>query len=395
MTNLSAELPDLRRLQLTCLSIGIIAMAACLVELFFNRQQFFQSYLMAYIFWVGIPVGCFGLVMIHHLVGGTWGFVIQRPLEAAIRTFPVMAVLFLPIFFGLSDLYPWARPEVVAHDPVLKHKAPYLNVAFFSGRAVLYFAIWISVSYFLIKWSRDQERTGDNSFIERIQTLSGPGLVLYGSTVTFSVIDWIMSLEPHWSSTIYGMIFMVSHGLVALTFIVIVVFFLTRQEPLADVMAPWIFQDLGNLMLALIMLWAYTSFSQFLLVWVENLNHEIPWYLHRIFGGWRTMAISLVGLQFALPFLLLLSRMVKRSQGLFAVALLIAFMHLVEMFWFVAPAFHSSNFSISWTDVLAPIGLGALWIAAFLWQLPGRPLLPFRDPRFVAIVHKHELVKNG
>ncbi|MGE5303473.1 MAG: hypothetical protein ACM3TN_09115, partial [Alphaproteobacteria bacterium] len=177
---------------------------------------------------------------------------------------------------------------------------------------------------------------------------------------------------------------------------VIVVFFLSRREPLSDVIAPWILQDLGNLMLAFIMLWAYTSFSQFLLVWVENLNHEIPWYLHRMFGGWGTVGVSLVVLQFALPFLLLLSRMVKRKgQGLCAVAVLVAFMHLVEMLWFVAPAFHSSSFSISWTDVLAPVGIGGLWIAAFLWQLPGRALLPFRDPRFIAIVEEHEWVKNG
>lgn len=396
MTNLSAESRDLRSLQIATLSVGIIAIALSLLGAFSNRQQFFQSYLMAYVFWVGIPIGCFGLVMIHHLVGGTWGFIIQRPIEAAIRTFPVMAVLFLPLFFGMSDLYPWARPEIVAHDKTLQHKALYLNVPFFSLRFILYFAIWISVSYFLVKWSRDQDRTGDNSLVERLQTLSGPGLVLYGLTVTFSVIDWVMSLEPHWYSTIYGMIFMVSHGLVALTFIVIVVFFLSRREPLSEVIAPWILQDLGNLMLAFIMLWAYTSFSQFLLVWVENLNHEIPWYLHRMFGGWGTVGVSLVVLQFALPFLLLLSRMVKRkAQALCAVAVLVAFMHLVEMLWFVAPAFHTSAFSISWTDVLAPVGIGGLWIAAFLWQLPGQALLPFRDPRFIAIVEEHELVKNG
>src|SRR5437870_57663 len=224
---------------------------------FFDRQQFFRSYLMAYVFWLGIPLGCFGIVMIHHLVGGTWGFVIQRPLESAIRTFPVMALLFLPVFFGLPDLYVWARPEAVAHDKILQQKSLYLNVSSFSFRAALYFGIWILVGTFLTRWSREQDRTANTSLVERLQNLSGPGLVLYGLTVTFSAIDWLMSLEPRWYSTIFGMIFMVSHGLVALTFVIAVAYFLSRREPLGQIIAPWVFHDLGNLLLAFVMLWAY------------------------------------------------------------------------------------------------------------------------------------------
>jgi hypothetical protein len=396
MNDLNAELRDLTPLRRNSLIAGVIALAACVAGAFFDPRQFFHSYLTAYIFWLGIPLGCFGILMIHHLVGGTWGFVIQRPLESAIRTFPVMALLFLPVFFGISELYPWARPEVLAHDKTLQSKMLYLNAPFFAARAVLYFAIWISVGYLLSKWSREQDRTGDGTLVERLQTLSGPGLVLYGLTVTFSAIDWVMSLEPRWYSTIYGMIFMVSHGVVALAFIIVVVFFLSGRKPLSEVIAPWIFQDLGNLMLAFIMLWAYTSFSQFLLIWVENLVHEIPWYLRRLYGGWGAIGTSLVVLQFAFPFLLLLSRTVKRrAETLCGVAALIALMHLVEMFWFIEPAFHSSGFSISWMDALAPIGVGGLWFAAFVGQLSGRALLPFRDPRFIAIIKEHELVKNG
>ena len=396
MNDLDIKSPDLQPLRKKSLAVGVIGLALCLLGAYFDRRQFFQAYLMAYIFWLGIPLGCFAIVMMHHLVGGTWGFVIQRPLESAIQTFPVMAVLFLPLFFGLPDLYLWARPEALAQDKILQHKSVYLNPSSFSIRAVLYFAIWISVAYFLTKWSREQDRTTNGSLVERLQHLSAPGLVLYGLTVTFSVIDWLMSLEPRWWSTIYGMIFMVSYGLVALAFIIIVVYFLSQQERFSQFALPWVFQDLGNLLLSFIMLWAYLSFAQFLLVWVENLTEEIPWYLHRTAGGWTAIAAALIVFQFALPFVLLLSRTVKRQAAtLCGVAVLIVAMHLVEMFWFVVPAFHTTGFSISWMDVLAPIGIGGLWFAAFLWQLARRSLLPSCDPRFLAIVREHELVKNG
>ena len=396
MNHLDAASPGTEPVLKKSLATGVVALVLCFLGAFFDHQQFFRSYLTAYFFWLGIPLGCLGIVMIHHLVGGTWGFIIQRPLEAAIRTFPVMALLFLPLFFGLRDLYVWTQPEVVAHDTVLQQKTLYLNIPFFCLRTVFYFGIWISLGYCLTKWSREQDETPDASLVERLQTLSGPGLVLYGLTVTFSAIDWLMSLEPRWYSTIYGMLFVVSHGLVALAFVIGIVYFLSRRPPLSELIAPSVFQDLGNLLLAFVMLWAYLSFSQFLLIWVENLTKEIPWYLHRMAGGWGGIATSLIVLQFALPFLLLLSRAVKRKAATLAgVALLVALMHWVELIWFVAPTFHPTGFTIHWTTVLAPIGIGGVWFSAFLWQLEKQSLLPFRDPRFVAILEEHGLAKNG
>ena len=401
MNHFDATLTEVEPLRRQALIVGALALAVCLVGAYFDRPQFFRAYLMAYVFWLGVPLGCLGIIMIHHLVGGTWGFVIQRTLESAVRTFPLMALLFVPLCFGLSDLYIWTRPDVILDDPVLQQKSVYLNVPFFIARAIFYFAVWIAIGHWLTRWSVEQDRTGagaagDRSFVERLQTLSGPGLVLYGLTVTFSSIDWVMSLEPKWYSSIYGMIFMVSHGLVALAFAIVAVYFLSRREPLANIAAPWVFQDLGNLMLAFVMLWAYTSFSQFLIIWIENLQHEIPWYLHRLTGGWGVLAVLLVALQFALPFLLLLSRSVKqKTAALFGIAVLVAAMHLLEMLWFVAPTFHPAGFALHWTSIVAPLGIGGLWIGTFLWQLQGRALLPFRDPRFIAILEQHALVKNG
>lgn len=375
------------------LGVGILAVALCALSAYFNRQQFFRSYLFAYVFWAGIPVGCLGVIMIQHLVGGTWGFVIQRLLESAIRTLPVIALLFLPLFLGMPAIYSWARPDGVAQGAILQHQSIYLNIPSFALRTVLYFAIWITLGTLLTKWSEEQDRRVNPLLTQRLKALSGPGLVLYGLTVTFSTIDWVMSLEPRWYSTIYGMIFMVSDGLVALAFVIAASYFLWNRKPLAQVAQPWVLQDLGNMLLAFVMLWAYTSFSQFLLIWVENLQKEIPWYVYRLANGWGAVAITLAAMQFAVPFLLLLSRANKRrAETLCAIALLIVVMHQLELFWFVAPTFHPTGLSVHGLDVLTPIAIGGLWLSAFLGQLRGRSLVPLHDPRFVEVV---EEIKEG
>ena len=371
------------------LAVGGIALALCVVGAFIDPQQFFRSYLAAYIAWIAIPLGCWALLMLHHLVGGRWGFVIQRVLESAAQSFPLMAVLFVPILFGIQTLYPWARPEAVTADPVLQEKAGYLNIPFFIGRAVVYFAIWAGVSQLLSRWSLEQDRSGDTSLVARLQRLSGPGLVLYGLTVTFSAIDWLMSLEPHWYSTIYGMLYMVSYGLAGLAAVIVALYLLENEKPLVQVLAPERFQDLGNLLLALVMFWAYVNFSQFLLVWAENLAEEIPWYLQRLRGGWQWVALALVIFQFALPFLLLLARAVKcRARTLALVAAAILFMHWVDVIWMIEPSFYPGQFHFHWLDVVALIGIGGIWLAVFLTYLKSRSLVPLRDPRFAELLER-------
>jgi hypothetical protein len=371
------------------LAVGFIALLLCAGGALIQPQPFFRAYLSAYIFWIGIPVGCLALLMLHHLVGGRWGFMIQRVLEASIRTLPLMALLFIPLLFGLPDLYPWARAEIVAADPLLQHKAAYLNIPFFIARAVIYFAIWAVVGHLLSKWSVEQDRTADPTLIQKMQRLSGPGLLLYGLTVTFSAIDWIMSLEPKWYSTIFGMIFIVSDGLTALAFVIVVSHLIQNEAPLARVVSADRFHDLGNLLLALVMLWAYMHFSQFLLIWSGNLVEEIPWYLNRIGGGWEWVAIAFIVFLFALPFALLLSRTTKRSIAMLArVAAVILVMHWLVVLWMVAPSFHPAHFHIHWMDIVAPIGIGAVWLGAFLGHLKARSLLPLHDPRFADLLEQ-------
>jgi hypothetical protein len=376
-------------MQKRSLAVGLIAAVLCAGGALIFPPVFFRAYLSAYIFWIGIPVGALALLMLHHLVGGRWGFMIQRVLEAAIQTLPLMALLFIPLLFGLADLYPWAQTEVVAADPLLQQKAAYLNIPFFIARAVAYFAVWIVLGRLLVTWSLQQDRSADDTLTLRLQRLSGPGLVLYGLTVTFAAIDWMMSLEPKWYSTIFGIIFMVSFGLAAMALAILATRFLESEKPLAQVVSPDRWHDLGNLLLALVMFWAYLNFSQFLLIWSENLAEEIPWYLHRIGGGWEWVAVALILFQFALPFILLLSRNTKRdSRTLAAVAAAILFMHWLDILWMVVPSFYPARFHFHWLDIAAPVAIGGLWLAAFIGYLKARSLLPLHDPRFTELLEQ-------
>jgi hypothetical protein len=369
-------------MQRKCFAVGAAGLVLCAVGGFVNPVQFFRSYLLAFMFWTGLALGCAAIVMLHHLTGGAWGFGIRRMLEAGTRTFPMLAVLFLPIVFGLSRLYPWAQADAVAADPLLQHKHFYLNVPFFIARAAIYFGAWNLLGYFLSIWSAEQDSTGDRAIASRFEALSGPGLIVYGLTATFAAIDWVMSLEPHWFSTIYGMMFMVSQALAAMSFVIIVAMLLADSPPLSAAIFPAQFHDLGNLLFAFTMLWAYLSFSQFLLVWSGNLQTEIPWYTSRASGGWVGVALFLIVFHFAVPFLLLLSRTVKRRKRILAgVAGGLLFLGLVDLFWLITPAFHREGPSPHWMDLAAPLGVGGIWLATFCSQLKSRSLLPLHDTR--------------
>jgi len=371
----------LDQFQQRSLTVGVVSLVLCGGGALLSPEQFFRSYLLAYLFWVGIALGCCALAMLHSLTGGAWGAVIRRVLESGMRTLPWMALLFVPLLFGLRELYVWARPEEVANDALLQQKAFYLNVPFFVLRTVGYFLVWLSIAYFLNKWSLEHDRTAEPSCLRRLETLSGPGLVLYGGTVTFASIDWVMSLEPHWYSTIYGLLFIVGYSLTTLAFAIVVTTLLANEKPLSEIVTAAHFHDLGNLLLAFVMLWAYVTFSQYLIIWSGNIAEEVPWYLHRGHGGWEWVGLSLIIFQFILPFVLLLSRNTKRrAQTLLRVAGAVLFMRLVDLFWLVAPSFPNSGLRIHWMDVVAPIGLGGIWLALFVRRLKGHSLLPLHDP---------------
>ncbi len=371
------------RIQRRAFVLGIAALVLAALDGIRAPEQFFRSYLLAFVFWLGFPLGCAAFLMVHHLTGGFWGLPIRRPLEAGTRTLPLITALVLPLLLGVGRLYSWTHPSLVAADVVLKSKQLYLNLPFFLIRNVIYFAVWWALVRGLNRWSDEQDRTGDPRLALRLENMSGPGLVLYGLTVTFFSIDWIMSLEPHWFSTIFGMIFMVLQVLSALALAVFVAGFLSQYEPIASVITSDRFNDLGNLVLTFVMLWAYLSFSQFLIIWAGDLINEIPWYLTRARGGWAMIAVLLIFLSFAIPFFLLLMRPIKRRvETLSALCGALILITFVDVYWMVAPAFEKAGPRFYLLDFLLPVGIGGIWVAAFVGQLKSRPLLPLHDPRF-------------
>ena len=371
----------LRRVQRIAVGVSGVALLVCALAGFGDLTQLLRSYLVAYVFWVGGALGCLAILMIHHVTGGAWGVAIRRLLESGARTLPAMAVLFLPIAFGVRRLYEWAQPERVAHDPLLQHKALYLNVPFFLVRTALYFLAWSLVVRALTRWSLRQDASFDPVPGQRMELISRGGLLLMGLTMTFAAVDWTMSLQPHWYSTIYGVIFMGGCALTAFAIVIPTVALLSVNPPVAGHVSDDQLSDLGKLLLAFVMLWAYFSLSQFLITWSGNLPEEITWYLDRIQGGWLWVIIAIVLFQFVMPFVLLLSyRLKRRARGVATVALMLIVIRFVDVFWIITPAFDPGRLSVHVLDLAAVLALGGFWVWLFVRQLEGRPLLPLRDP---------------
>lgn len=382
---------SLRRLQLIALAGGVIGLLLSIFGYLTHPLQFFRSYLLAYLFWLGITLGCMAILMLHHLVGGGWGALIRRILEAASRLVPLMLVLFIPLLSGLRDLYAWAAPDYGETQALTWFREMYLQVAFFVARTGLYFLTWLLVIFFLNSWARQQERLQDAAAIRvrrrRLQKLSGIGLVLYGLTMSFAAIDWMMSLESHWFSTIYGFMVITGQGLSALAFAIVVIAWLARFEPVASVISADLLHDLGNLLLAFVILWAYMAFSQLLITWAGDLPEEIQWYIRRTGAGWEIIRVLLLLFHFTVPFLLLLSRAMKRhGQFLPILAAVLLGMHLIDLFWLLMPAFFPQQFHLHWLDIVIPVGMGGFWLAGFLWQLRRRTLLPLHDPHLQEVM---------
>jgi hypothetical protein len=367
--------------------VGGAALAVCLFSALIPglRDQFFRCYLWAFVDWLGVALGCLVVLMIQHLTGGAWGIALRRVLEAATRTLPVLAVLFVPLAFGLSHIYEWAdEPEKKAVLNLGPKGEYYLRPDLFLLRVPVYFAIWIGLAYLLNRWSREQSASGSAQEDRRFRLLSAPGIGLYGLAITFAAIDWVMSLEPHWYSTIYGPMFAIGQVDAGFSFALLAALALRDEPPLAATLTRPVMRDCGNLLLAFVMVWAYLSFSQFLLIWSGNLPEEIPWYLSRSQGMWLPVAIALAVFHFAVPFALLLSRDVKADPRRLAfVAGLVLCMEAINVLWLIMPAFAGregestgagSAFGYVFLGAAAQVAVGAIWLGTFLWQLGKAPL---------------------
>jgi hypothetical protein len=372
--------------QKRALIAGVVGAILCVVGGLIQTDEFLRGYLMGYMLWLGLTLGCLALLMVQYLSGGLWGLVIRRSLEAAAKCIPLMFVLFIPILLGRHHLYEWMN------DPALTERNRwYLNTPGWVFRWILYFAIWGFFAFVVIKRGDMQDRPLPNGIQPRFQGLCGLGLVLYALTISFAAVDWVSSLDPHWGSTIYGLIFIAGEGLSALAFNIIILTLFTRRPPYREIIKPMQFHDLGKLMLAFVMLFAYFSFSQWLIIWAGNLPEEIGWYLNRIRGGWGVVALIIILFHFALPFALLLSRERKRAGSrLIGLAVFLMFMRLVDIYWYVVPNFAHmrGHFYFSIWYLVAPLSMGGLWLAYYFYNLRQRPLLPAYEPQVPSLLHQ-------
>jgi len=376
---------ELSRLQTLALGVGVIGSLLLLFGGYFNPEQGLRSYLIGFIFWGGIGIGSLGILLLQHLTGGAWGLVLRRVVEAGSRTiFPWVAILSIPLLLGVPILYhEWYHFE--ASDKILAHKSAYLNQPFFIARAIGYFVLWGVMAYLLNKWSAEHDKTGDWKLLKKMTHFSGPVMVLFVLLVTFAAVDWVMSLDPHWYSTIFGLLFLINWALSCLAFVITLLAWLAHREPMKHVLGAKHFHDIGKLMLAFVMVWAYFNLSQYLIIWSGNLPEETPWYIVRSTGGWGVVGVIIILFHFAFPFVILLSRDIKRNfRWLSLMAMFILVMRAVDLFYLIAPSPMASipgtAFHISWMDFVAPVAVGGLWLWWFFGELKRRPLMPPNDP---------------
>jgi len=380
------------RIRQRALVAGVIGLVICVVGFVKAPDRFFPAYLLAFMFVLGLSLGSLGLLMLQHLTGGNWGIMIRRPLESATRNLPVVAVLFVPIFFGMKYLYAaWLNAPPSGEGALSEMQRSYLTPNGFRVRAILYFALWGILVFLFNRWSREQDANPEDTAVRRrFKTLAGPGIILYVFVMSFAAIDWAMSLSPHWASTIYGFIFIAGQLISSMSLMIAVVVLLARTGPLSGVLQPRHIHDLGKLLLAFVMLWAYFQFSQLLIIWSGNQPEEITFYYSRLHSQWGVVAVIVVIFHFFVPFFLLLSRDLKRNPRLLpGVAIWLIFMRLVDLYWYTRPQFTPSALPTIW-DLGAALALGGLWFFFFAGQLKQLPVLPVGDPKLAeAIANEH------
>ncbi|HLV86792.1 MAG TPA: hypothetical protein VKV39_07430 [Candidatus Sulfotelmatobacter sp.] len=394
-TRLDLTAPEaVKKIAQRSLVVGVVFGAASIALAFARPDEFYRGYLLGFMDWLGVALGSMAILMIRHLTGGGWGMVIRRILGAAMRTLPLLAVLFIPVILGVHHLYIWARPlDQIADKHLREHLADitktYLTTNGFIIRAIIYFAIWNLLSFLLSYWSKQTDRPGAPDNTEKFKAVAGPGLILYGFTISFAAIDWVMSLDPSWISTIFGLVILIGEVLSAMCFAVVVERILYNYKPMSEMLKPDFVHDHGKWILAFTMVWAYFSFSQWLIIWAGNLPAEITFYLRRLNGGWGNVALFLALFHFVVPFAILLSRPFKRDiRKLVWLAVWMMCMRWVDLFWIIEPNF-SKTFQISLADIVVSIAIGAFWLAYFFRNLGTLPLLPAYDPSAGEVLEPH------
>ena len=387
----------INRWRTIALGLGGVALIIWAIGTAFNVEQGLRSWLLGFIFWGGIGIGSLGLLMLQYLTGGAWGIVLRRSLEAGSRTLPLIALLFVPLAIGVwtHNVYEWTH--LPPDDPIMAHRGIYMTAWFWIVRSIIYFAVFGLMVVLLNKWSLRQDSTSTVEeaavYLDRASRFSGPMLVIFALTVTFASVDWVLTLDPHWFSTIWGLLFVIGWALTTLCFNVALMANFIDTTPMNGILGKRHFHDLGKLMLAMVMVWAYFNFSQFLIIWAGNLPEETTWFLVRMKGGYGWIGAALIIFHFAFPFLVLLQQDFKRRwKWLAGIAIFVMFMRVVDNFWQIAPTprvtpgMEVGAFHIDWLDIAAPIAIGGIWLWYYFGQLQKRAIVPFKDPFFESAI---------
>jgi hypothetical protein len=392
----AAPITGIARAQMPALIIGVLGIVAAAIGFFMNATEFYRAWLPAFIFWFLIAAGSIGVMCLQYVTGGEWGVLIRRPLGAASRTIPLFILFAIPLVLGMEHIYVWANHDIVAHDLLLQKKQLWLNPTWWVIRALIYFVLWILVVWRIRVLSLDFAKTRSPYTELSRRKISAVGLLVIVMTLTLASVDWVMSLEPKWYSSMFGISFTVGAGLSAFAFVTFFLVLLSTTPAMRDILKPGHFRDLGNLMLAFTMLWAYTNFSQFLLIWYGNIKEETPYYLKRMHNEWGWMAAALILFHFFLPFTMLLMRAIKDTpKTIGIVTVIILLMRFVDVYWLTAPAHYKHVPATIWMTLAAFVGIGGLWLAAFIWQLKGQTIIPIHETWVEEAIREGALTRNA
>jgi hypothetical protein len=386
------------RIQSLGFIVGGVAAVLTVVGAFISPEKFYHAYLFSYLLVLAFTLGSLGILMLQHLTGGRWGVLIRRPLEAASRNIWLILLMFIPVVLGMKYYYSgngeelgWLNSPKTGEHALSHLQQTYLTTHGYWFRAIFYFAVWFFLVWLFNAFSRMQDENPDDRVIrQRFRQMSGPGVILYVLTLTFAVIDWVMSISPHWASTIYGFLFVAGQAITAMSVMILTVVYLSNYEPYSGFVRERHLHDLGKLLFAFNMLWGYFAFSQLLIIWSGNQPEEISFYRTRLYGQWGVVAVVVLICTFSLPFLVLLSRDVKRHASMISkVAAWMILFRLVDLYWMTRPEFTSSALP-NWLDFVCPVALAGIWTGFYAMNLKQRPILPLGDPKLGEVLAHHE-----
>lgn len=382
------EITELGALAKISLVLGLLGLAASGYGFTIDKGQLMHSYLTSFMFWISIALGGLFFVLVNYLANARWSVVTRKISESIMCSFPLLLILFIPILFSIHELYHWSHEEAVATDLILQTKTSYLNTPFFIIRSVGYFVIWIILTILLGNKSMSNEKKADPHYYKKVRKISAPGMILFAITITFASFDWLMSLDPHWFSTIFGVYLFSGSFLAFLCFFVLIGKYLASQGILKDIITVEHYHDVGKLMFGFIIFWSYMAFSQYFLIWYANIPEETYWFLKRWEGSWVTMSMVLLFGHFVIPFILMLTRWSKRNTFMLVfMALWILAMRWVDLYWLIFPTHSESGVYLSWMDLSTMVGIGGVFVWFVMFRMTKDKLIPLNDPDLGTSLH--------